>query len=376
MGRIGWYLFRQVGQATLFVTLVLAAAVWITQMLRYVDYIVDGGAPFSVFLQLILLAVPTFIGLILPIALFIAVLFTYNRLTQDNELQVMRAIGVSPLRLAAPALVMAGFVTLALYVLNGALAPLAQRELALLRTFARSEVSTALLREGVFQPVGDNMTVYVRERRADGTVRGVMVHDGSNPLHPVTVMAESGRLSTDAESPMVVVVNGSRQEFDRTTGRANTLLFDRYTIDLGALRPELSTRESEAREQMLWALPSIARDTANPERARRAWGELHERLAQPLTTPSFVLLALAFLLVGDFNRNGQGGRVMAAVLTAVIVQGLALAGQNLVSKIPSVAPLAYAINLLPGMLALWVLTRPVGLALTLPHWLFGARRSA
>jgi lipopolysaccharide export system permease protein len=376
MGRIGWYLFRQVGQATLFVTLVLAAAVWITQMLRYVDYIVDGGAPFSVFLQLILLAVPTFIGLILPIALFIAVLFTYNRLTQDNELQVMRAIGVSPLRLAAPALVMAGFVTLTLYALNGALAPLAQRELALLRTFARSEVSTALLREGVFQPVGDNMTVYVRERRADGTVRGVMVHDGSNPLHPVTVMAESGRLSTDAESPMVVVVNGSRQEFDRTTGRANTLLFDRYTIDLGALRPELSTRESEAREQMLWALPSIARDTTNPERARRAWGELHERLAQPLTTPSFVLLALSFLLVGDFNRNGQGGRVMAAVLTAVIVQGLALAGQNLVSKIPSVAPLAYAINLLPGMLALWVLTRPVGLALTLPHWLFGARRSA
>ncbi len=367
MGRIGWYLFRHAGQATLFVTLVLTAAVWITQMLRYVEYIVDGGAPFSVFLQLILLAIPTFIGLLLPVSLFIAVLFTYHRLTQDNEVPVMRALGVSPLRLAAPALVLAGLVTLLLYLLNAVFAPMAQRELALLRAFARSEVSTALLREGVFQPVGDRMTVYVRERRSDGTVTGVMVHDITNPERPVTIMAETGRLSTDEQSPTVVVVNGSRQEFDRLTGRASTLFFDRYTIDLGALQPDLTARESEVREQMIWDLPKLAADSTRPDRAQRAWGELHQRLAQPLATPSFVLLALAFLLVGDFNRNGQGERVAAAVLSMVVLQGLVLAGQNIVGKAPSLAVLAYVINVAPGAIALWILLRRPRPFLRLPR---------
>ena len=94
------YILRQCFSMMIFVTAALSAAVWLAQSLRLVDLIVNRGLAIEVFLYLALLILPRFLDIVLPIGAFIAVLFVFNRLISESELVVMRAAGLSHLRLA------------------------------------------------------------------------------------------------------------------------------------------------------------------------------------------------------------------------------------------------------------------------------------
>ncbi|HEX3500359.1 MAG TPA: LptF/LptG family permease, partial [Stellaceae bacterium] len=74
------YILRQSLGTTLFVTAALSAAIWLTQSLRLVDLIVNRGLTAELFFYLSILVLPRFVDIVLPIGIFIAVLFTYNKL--------------------------------------------------------------------------------------------------------------------------------------------------------------------------------------------------------------------------------------------------------------------------------------------------------
>ena len=100
------YLFRQLFVALLAVTIGLVALIWLTQSLRLIELVVNHGLSVRVFLELTGLLIPNFIAVILPITTFVVVQFVYQRLAGDRELTVMRAAGLSSLRLSRPALLL------------------------------------------------------------------------------------------------------------------------------------------------------------------------------------------------------------------------------------------------------------------------------
>ena len=102
------YILRQCFGVMVFVTAALSAAVWLAQSLRLIDLIVNRGLSIDIFLYLAVLLLPRFLDIVLPIGVFIAVLFTFNRLTAESELVVMRAAGLSPMALTRPVLILAG----------------------------------------------------------------------------------------------------------------------------------------------------------------------------------------------------------------------------------------------------------------------------
>src|SRR4028119_2155350 len=104
MPRLDLYIFRQLAGALLAVTVGLAALVWLTQSLRFIELVLDRGLSFLVFIELTGLLLPSFFAVILPITTFLVALFVYVRLSTDRELVVMRAAGLSQWRLARPAI--------------------------------------------------------------------------------------------------------------------------------------------------------------------------------------------------------------------------------------------------------------------------------
>src|SRR5918911_777970 len=100
MRRLTRYVFRQTIGVTLFVTAVLTAAIWLAQSLRLIDLIVNRGLSLELFLYLAVLILPRFLDIVLPIGVFIAILFTFNKLIAESEIVVMRAAGIGPAGLA------------------------------------------------------------------------------------------------------------------------------------------------------------------------------------------------------------------------------------------------------------------------------------
>jgi lipopolysaccharide export system permease protein len=355
MTRITRYILRQLALSTLLVVITLTAAIWLTQSLRFVDWIVNRGLPLLTFAYIAVLVLPSFLVVILPIALFAAVLFTYNKLQSDSEIIVLRAVGVGPLQLMAPALMVATVVMLLGYALNLYLLPLSYRGFKDLQYEIRNNYSSVLLQEGVFTTIDQGLTMFVREQGRRGELLGLMVHDSRVEGKPVTMVAERGAIVNTADGPRIIMVNGNRQELDQTNGKLSFLFFERYTVELArSSKAAAVVRFRESTERFIDELldPQDV-DDARVRAALQADG--HQRLASPLYAFTFVIVALAALLSGEFSRRGQTLRVIAAVGFVVTIEALGIGLANLSSKMPILTALIYLNTILPAAIALYLL---------------------
>src|ERR1700730_19290022 len=128
MNSLSRYILRQSFSVVLLVTGACTAAVWLAQSLRLVDLIINRGLSAEMFLYLALLILPRFLDIVLPIGVFISVLFVFNRLITESELVVMRSVGMSPLSLGKPVAALAGIASAALMLLSAYFLPAANRE--------------------------------------------------------------------------------------------------------------------------------------------------------------------------------------------------------------------------------------------------------
>jgi len=362
MSEITRYILRQLTVGMVFVSAALVCVIWLTQSLRFVELIVNKGLSIGIFLKLTLLLMPSFLVVIVPIALFAVVLFTYNRLIADRELIVMRSIGLSHQALARPALILAGAATLAGFLLSLWIIPLTMEAFHEMQWNIRNDVTSVLLQEGTFNKFGNGLTIYVGARSPDGELLGLLVHDRRTPDKPVTLMAERGALVYTEAGPRVLMVNGNRQQLARGTGRLSLLYFDRYTVDFATATGTNEPRSRDAREQPLGDLIAAVPNDDNPSEYRKAKVELHQRLTSPLYSLGFTLIALACLLPAPFNRRGHGAEVMTAIALMIAAQALGLGISNLATANLAFIPAVYAVALLPLAAGAWVLAgRP------LPH---------
>jgi lipopolysaccharide export system permease protein len=351
--RLDLYMFRQLFLALVVVTAGLTALIWLTQSLRFVELVVNHGLSFGVFLHLTSLLIPSFITVILPITTFVVVQFVYQRLSGDRELTVMRGAGLSPLSLARPALAVAVLAAVAGFALNLWVVPATLADFREFQWEIRNKMAAFLLQEGVFTPISDKLTVYIRSRDTDGTLRGILVDDGRDPTAHATILAESGRLLEGPNGPQVLLFNGSREEIDHQTGRLNILTFKQNEIDLADAAHNDETRPADMSEVPLSKL--FNPHPANPQDIPKWIAEGHKRLTTPLTSVSYALVALLSVLTGAFRRHGGFVRPMVTIGVVVALLALGLAFDTLAARNNALIPLMWAQAVLPGLICGWLL---------------------
>lgn len=326
------YLFRNLLFATLFTAVTLAGIVMLTQSIRFLELVVESGASSLSFWIVTLLALPRFFEIILPLALTIGVIFLYNRMSADSEMVVAKAAGLSPLQLARPALYLAAVITLLMFFITAWIAPASLSAMQQMRTAIKAQYSGMLLREGVFNAVGKNLTVYIRERSTGGELNGLMIYDTRVPDKPVTVIARRGVMISSDTGQQVLVYDGTRQDIHPESGALNNLQFQRYTIDLPDSDP-VRQRWREPDERTLWELLHPDEFTRQKPSALKAFHlEALRRLTAPFLSFTFALVALVFMVIGPVDRRGQSKRISWALGATIILQAVYLGLFNMAQK--------------------------------------------
>ncbi|RFD20189.1 LPS export ABC transporter permease LptF [Komagataeibacter melaceti] len=351
------YVLRQLLLALVASTGALATLIWLTQSLHFVSLVVGRGLSLRVFLELTSLLIPSFVAVILPITTFVVVQFIYQRLGTDRELTVMQAAGLSPFMMARPGLFCAAIATGLCLVLNVWVVPVSYHAFRQYEFQIRNRMAAFLIQDGVFTQVSDNMTVYIRERAKDGTLRGIMVEDDRTPGAEATILAEKGTLVINDEQPHVVLFNGSRQEIDSHTGRLNVLTFARNTIDLSS--PHGShTRLPDANELSIAQLLHPDMRQYSPRDESKMFIEAWRRLSTPFCAFSFAMIGLLGAMGGTYSRQASIVRPVLAILGIVAVQALTLMVQNLASRNLHLMPLMWICTLGPGVICAFILFVP------------------
>lgn len=353
------YLFKQLFNAMVFIAFTLMAVILLTQSLRFLELVIDSGASSGTFWILTLLALPRFFEIILPIALVASIIFIYNKLSLDSEIVVMRSAGCSPASLARPALILSAVAAGFLLVMTMWAGPKSLYDMQHLRQVVKAQYSTLLFREGVFNNMIDNLTVFIRNRTPDGEMHGLLIHDTrkENEDGPVTVIAKRGVIIPGEKSHQVVVYDGARQSIDEERGTLNRLDFQRYTLDLPSESGPVRQRWQEPDERTIFELVNPDMTNKRDRESRRDFiVEIHRRVVSPLLAPAFALLTLGLLLIGPSDRRGQNWRIAAAIGTTVLLQGLYLAAFNLSRQSDWGLALMYAIVLTPLGLGAFLLS--------------------
>ncbi|MGH6967926.1 MAG: LptF/LptG family permease [Stellaceae bacterium] len=350
MDRLTWYVFRQTLMVALSVGVIFSAAVWLLQSLRLVDLIVNRGLSIGLFLYLAVLILPRFVDVVLPIAIFTAIVFVYAKLIAESELVVMRASGMSQWALAKPALLIGAVGMITLYAMAFYFLPACNRAFKDLQFEIRNKFAAALIQEGVFNTLSDTLMVYVKERDSKGDLLGLIIQNTSDQDKPLTISAERGALVDTPDGPHILMVNGTRQQFDRLTGKLSSLSFKSYTLDLSEMQNAPTLRDRQPDE---FYLSDLLDNLGNPALVV----ELNMRLAGPLTALSMAAIPILCLLPGEFNRRGQARRILAAIAVALAMEIVDIGLTNLARSTMTVIPLIYVNALGPFLATLWMTWR-------------------
>ena len=348
------YLFRQILGPFLGILLGLAIVAILTQSLTQIDIIVDQRRSAFAFAWVTLLAVPQLVGLVLPLALFFAVVYSLNRLQGDSEIAVAQSAGMSNGQIVGPILKLSVLAALFHVLLTTLVAPAAYREMRATVYSMRSDVAASLVREGSFTTPAKNLTLYARETLPGGAMRDLLINDARNADRPLTFTARAGVIATIDGAPALIMRDGQVQQ-PKADGSFDLLDYDQYVLQLGEFFMSEDTLFLKSSDRFLGELfypdMTAAYDITNRD---SFLAEGHARLASPLLNIAMGLIAAAAMLRGDVQRLGYAGRIARASGIALAVRLIALGIQAACADEPSLNPVQYAFPLAASFAAAWI----------------------
>jgi lipopolysaccharide export system permease protein len=348
-------LYRYVGGEALYragaILLIIGGMMVLDQILRYVSDVASGEIPLAAVVQLLLLVLPRILSLALPLALFFGLLTTVARLSQDSELDALRAAGVGLYQLL-PVVVVLGALGLALEAgLKLVVEPASERRFVEAMAAFQDRPLTGMLNPGQFNELPGGRILYFEPGGKDTPMREIFYFDPGGPV-PSALSARGGSLDKQDDGRVQALFReGRRLDLAWQDAQRRLTRFDRYrvvkplsggggNVDLG---PEARSTPD-----------LVAVMGAQGDKGRTARLHLAKRLVMPLSVPILLVLGLALGVEG--RRQGRS--------FGLLVGGLIVLGYHQVL-------LTLEKYILQGQLEahalLWM--APGGLALVGWHWL-------
>lgn len=245
------YLLRAHLGPFLFAFGALTGVLMINTLAKEMAELAGKGLPAAVIGRFFFLFLPANVALTLPMAVLVAVLYTFGRLVADNEITALKASGIDLKRLFLPMFGAAALITAASVWFNDQVLSETNYELRQLMGDIGRKSPVLLLREGVINPIpGQNGRTdwYLRAISIDETTNriwGVTLYDVSDPRTARTIYADSGRIAFSAgrtdlllhlfdgslrevsfDAPEAFQQIGFRQQVVRRAGIGNALVLE------------------------------------------------------------------------------------------------------------------------------------------------------
>lgn len=195
------YLLKTAAGPFLFALGVLTGLLMINTVARRIEDLAGKGLPLSVIIEVFLLSIPHVLALTMPMAVLVAVLYTFSQLAADNEVTALKASGVNLARLVVPLLGAATVLAGLMLWFNDQLLPDTNHRLKNLLIDVGQKSPTLQLEERVINPIPSNdyrTRYYLQAAAVDpasNTLSDVVIWDMSDPRQIRTVYADSGQMA-------------------------------------------------------------------------------------------------------------------------------------------------------------------------------------
>ena len=272
------YILRENTKPFLVSLLVLTFVFLLDKLIELLNLIIDKRLDISAIISVFSLSLPFMLALTVPMAVLVATIMSFGRLSVDNELVAFKSCGMNIYTLMRSTVIAALILSVAMVYFNNEVLPDTNYKLKnlLVRLHYRRPVTN--IQPGQFTTI-KNYTIYAADIRGDDLF-GLTIYNREGTNFPQTITAERGQieLSDGGNNFKAILHNGQVHERDDRDPQKYTLQkFERLIIHLPDLGFDLNVEDSDQRgdrelssRQMLQIIEDREQDITNTrEQIRR-----------------------------------------------------------------------------------------------------------
>lgn len=308
MQRVHLYIFRQV-MTPLLVTLGIAALLLLLErMLRIFDFVINQGGPLSIVWRMLGNLVPHYLGLALPIGLFLGIQLGFRKLSLNSELDALQASGVGISRMVWPLLALSTALAVFSLLLTGYIQPYSRYAYATLAFEVRSGTLGASIKAGEFTNLGKGLTIRIEGARDGGqTLDNIFVEKRGNDGRITAISARTGSFFTtpDMQNLVLRLEDGLLLDVEADQPKPRVLTFKSHDLTIRLPNAEGFRARGDSTLEMtlteLWQLMHQPRQDAAIYEAT-----FHARLVRAASLIVIPLLAMPLGLVRKRSNSSLG----------------------------------------------------------------------
>jgi len=303
------YIIKQLIETFLLGVVVFTSLIFASdQFLYMVKQVSSYGIPFSVAIKTVILQLPYIIVFTIPMGILLATILTFNKISTDNELTIMRACGISLARLTAPVLVFSFSMAVFSFLVNEFVVPAANVKA---KNMMMEAISQKKLPGGKsnfsFKELGDNRQLkrlfYINNYEGR-QLHGITVLDLSKHDVIQIIQAKSGTANPEFwgfNNGVIYTISGSGKVMNTAIYRDLNLYSNLDFSDIN--------NKYQAKELNFFDLAKYIKTKAEKEQPQKVpllKVMLYEKISMPVTTFLIILIGIPLAISPPRAKVNRG----------------------------------------------------------------------
>ncbi len=328
MGLAGRYIATTIAKPLLSAIAIGLLVLLADRLVRLLDITLGKKNSLGIVFEMLAYLVPHYLGLALPAALFLGLLFGFNSLSKNSELDAFMATGIGLHQLVRPVMILAAFFTILAFLIVGWVQPQARYAFrSIVHTVQNVEIFF-LAEAGVFMQAGRRTFILDKLSRKNNQFERVFLFEDKKTGGSLTLTSTGGALVEHEGDPRPILrlKEGHRLRIDGNVAGESSAKplpphvvgeFNNVDTPIGRLvANQFRVRGIDHRELSLWELFKLRNTPPKKTTKTQMLGELHKRVVNMLSIMILPILAVPFAI--GRRRGHRAYRFALAVVILVV----------------------------------------------------------
>ena len=333
------YIFKHTINNVCISTIVFLGIIWLMQSLKTIKLIINKDASLLDFFILSAYSLPNWLLIALPFGTFAGCMISYLKFENDKEIVVMKAAGLSPLKISKPAILVALLSSIILFVLSHLILPITYKNFKTLQNEIRNNSKEFIIRDNLFIDINENQTIFIGQLDSEKYFQEIFIQDRTDPLKLIELYSKNGYIAFQ-QNKIILFMNKGTRFLTRVSEEPTILDFDNYKLEIIQNKSKVITnRVIEYNEYSFFDL--IKQADENKSKQGKLLAEAHSRNTVILLPVVFVLIVMITVLNSSYSRITSSYKKIISISFLIIIQSLFILIKNAVHSNVILLPLMY-----------------------------------